>query len=690
MYRYVLYLLLICTLTQYCMSDTCTLKVAICIDVSTYNKHPDYNNNDLGVIKQYINYNVIEHLLNYTSEIAIYTYSGIATKYMAHTPLSTNNDVDWVRNKVNDIQLDFSSTTYADWYNLYDTLYNDYYNDVVLFFNDGYSRVYNENNSTFHYNIDSVIPISNSISSKIISIGIDVNGIDGLSNIQAISGPVGSRDYALLYNITNSPIVDKLHFILGYMCCYQDKDQCGVCHGFTDDHCDGCDGVVGSNKEYDVCGVCGGDSSSCNIPPCHAEANITVTDFHKCKCVYSICSNVEWVKNIWLQSGDVIVEFVTFIHKHSPYDNAYLGNARMNRYEETGIPYHFTYEDTECQKGSDINYCRQVWRFRTYGATGVLNFSGIKPVQFDLVVNGHQESVVNVEIVLNLFKISDPKIYNLIGPSLEVFYDDKYYNPYINNNLSPYVNNHYDFVEGEYVYAKFDVNDGQTSLNIDKIILCTGKNGNPVQYDPSSPHNTGCNTKNVDMIVIPLYDKAFGFSNDKYDFSFGGHGQNWINFKYKSKIYSYYDQILLVYWNYEVSHQISRSVNSEFYDIKNRLNNQLRDQISLYETYSFNYPKELYMKPLHPSIVTKRWKEIPAEKLMMDKRENEANNVNMAIYHVSCKKGLKWVDNVGSCQPNIDSNRNKYNVYDLGYNYLLLMFVLLIVVFAFVWFCSNQ
>eukprot|EP01112_Ceratiomyxa_fruticulosa_P008380 TRINITY_DN2172_c0_g1_i2.p1 TRINITY_DN2172_c0_g1~~TRINITY_DN2172_c0_g1_i2.p1 ORF type:complete len:749 (-),score=145.04 TRINITY_DN2172_c0_g1_i2:40-2286(-) len=40
-------------------------------------------------------------------------------------------------------------------------------------------------------------------------------------------------------------------------------DTCGVCFG-KDLTCSGCDGVLRSNKTYDLCGVCGGDSSSCD------------------------------------------------------------------------------------------------------------------------------------------------------------------------------------------------------------------------------------------------------------------------------------------------------------------------------------------------------------------------------------------------------------------------------------------
>lgn len=95
--------------------------------------------------------------------------------------------------------------------------------------------------------------------------------------------------------------------------------------------------------------------------------------------------DIRWLENRWMccgadESGNlrVIVETTVSGEKRK------LINPRVNFADETGHPLTFEDEEAPCEAGGDGSVCVQRWSLRTYGGSGVVDFSGVKPLLWDV------------------------------------------------------------------------------------------------------------------------------------------------------------------------------------------------------------------------------------------------------------------------------------------------------------------
>jgi len=394
----------------------------------------------------------------------------------------------------------------------------------------------------------------------------------------------------------------------------------------------------------------------------------------------------EWIRNIWLQSGDVIVEFETHINHIEQDDDddqtTKLGDAQILVEQETGVPFHLIYVDSECEAHDDEDKkCKQIWQIRTYDAIGVLDFSGFKPIQFTVFVDGYPRTTVILNLHLTIHRSNDPKVDNMLGATLELFHDRDLkclYDPSDNYKSS--------FIDCSDIFGKVSFHNKTVSVHLDQIFLCTGSSGDPLPYDPSYPHTTGCNTPGIDKTVITLYDKDTGQSNTMFDFDFiqdPPQGPSEIGFKYQARILSNHKQLLQVHWKAElidhyfdddgnVKLHLLEGVTSNFHNQRKELQQTLINQHQNYETHQFLYPRIYYQKPLARTL---------QKESFYDFYDYAASsNVGYSPYYVTCADGYVWYGN--SC-----INTYHSYAYTYGSNYILWLFLLFVIIMIFACYC---
>ena len=902
-----------------CPKTNCPYKVAVCVDSSGYVTVPSIGGNPLNeyTIKNSLKTEIIDYFSGYDIHLALYSYATNAYENMKYTSLKDTHGVNKAKHAIDDIKFYKNSPTwYSNWDELFklvknrghDTLSD--YPDVIIFITGHYPTVHSmspyvedEYGDDISAAINSAHDIKSNGKTKIIAIG--VGDSVRISNIQAISGPIAKKDYFLYkeYQNLNKNLHDN---ISPYVCCESDKDDCGVCYG-DNKSCKGCDGVPNSGKEFDVCGICGGNGTQCVPPPCNHEANVTVVEhtyfdiiphkdygvfefiyhtnylpgsavvlgfseyepcklrkrgtcdnrvkdyntkycdlftvnfpsnkwikevdeaklkvyyranftlhdllyckdthgkgglikenkhgkgyhgtlygavvkpndcYDETKCekiifqthykfeiwlenegvlssmvmVSPIKIEAKWLRNIWLQKGDVIVEFETSINQieqiHPKDKSTILSDAEILVDHETGIPFHLVYVNTTCEVDDDDDdythtpnsntqsthfhphsvidptstnkdRCRQLWRLRTYGGIGVLDFSGFKPIRFNVLVNGHSRVQVKVNLELTIKRSTDPKVDSMLGANLQIFQDRELTNPYFPTGL--YNNS---FIDCSDVFALAFLKNQTVKLWLEEIFLCVGRTGNPLPYEPSNPHNTGCNTPYVDMLVIQLYNKKHNFTNDIYKFEFIHDPPSElfeVGFKYEARALSKFKQLLQVHWRGEIKHYnpkrslrelpryasnsrtssklivnkkpIMTRVNSmakKFKKIEKQIIEILHDQIINHDNYDFNYDKTLYMRPFKYISGTETPQNLKngliTQEQVFGSEENylynPANSVNCQSYNVRCAYGYTWYQ--GRC-----TNTFYTYAHHTGTNFYLWVFLVFIFICVLVYYCYS-
>ena len=250
----------------------------------------------------------------------------------------------------------------------------------------------------------------------------------------------------------------------------------------------------------------------------------------------------KWNRNIWLRSGDIIVEFCTYIE--SKHGDTILWDPQIIRGEETGIPFHIV-NGTNCT-GTNISpdtICKQTWQIRTTDAHGVLDFSGIKPIQYAVYVNGVPKFQVLLTLDLKIMRTRDPVIAYLTP--------DAWFGLYRDDDRTKLVAPMDTFIDCTHVFAKVALHNSTLPLHVDRILICAGSNGgDPVPFDHAHPDTTGCKTPGIDIVVYTLYDKLLNFTNDAFGFEFDRDGDVWESFwKFEAKAISEGKQLVEVHWS---------------------------------------------------------------------------------------------------------------------------------------------
>ena len=267
--------------------------------------------------------------------------------------------------------------------------------------------------------------------------------------------------------------------------------------------------------------------------------------------------NAEWKGNKWLASGDVIIEFTTEVITNDDTDHHfYLDNPIVLVQNQTGIPFQFL-SGTDCDN-TTTDGCKQTWEIRTYGASGVMDFSGMKAIQFDLFAHGISKSNHIVWLNVTIIRGIDPIDSSLsINAWVDLYKDEYFINP-LNDTNNSIVNCHHVF--GKVFIHDIHADDTDISvecpIQINKVELCISAQADYgydlIPFDPDNPSTTGCNTPGIEVISYILYSRYTDYVNDFFDFQFIDHNSSDISssyFKFKVRAITSGIQQLQILWS---------------------------------------------------------------------------------------------------------------------------------------------
>lgn len=247
----------------------------------------------------------------------------------------------------------------------------------------------------------------------------------------------------------------------------------------------------------------------------------------------------EWKKNVWLQCGDVIVEFVT--HSDKKFK---LGDAKVIIGGETGIPFHMIDIDSDCDDHDHHNHheddkCTQHWKMRTFGGAGIVDFSGLKPVQFAVKNHKKHTGYVTLVVDVDVVRSNSPIVHEKFGAKLSIYaVGDSHktgFGPFI-NTFQPC-----DTIIGELILTH---PENCKEFSIEKVEICYAHGSPLLPYNPLYPSSTGCSTLGTRCEPHVLFDKHSGSLD--HDFSFKLITPQM--FEFVPRIVSKFPQFLKVHW----------------------------------------------------------------------------------------------------------------------------------------------
>ena len=353
----------------------------------------------------------------------------------------------------------------------------------------------------------------------------------------------------------------------------------------------------------------------------HQTSGIISTSFNQ----HNILIDAKWVKNIWLASGDVMVKFYTRVdygyylrnarmlydydnynHNHNNHDDN--NNNNNNNYP---IPFHLIYNEDDCDDfeypqchyDEDNTYCTQYWTIKTDGATGVMDFSGLQQIKYDIYSLFPQYHTSNIIVRMDLIikRHSDPITDITLNPFVRIYSND-YYSDIISNHCDNNKNHNIDdcdhghyhkdityYTSKDIIYIESGFDQEHYKYIPKKILLCTGKNGNPVPYDVRYPEYTGCNTPYIDSKAYLLFDIHFNDNNDDDDDDDNNHHHinkdfnfkfihstdpSKIRFKLDANPLFGYNQIIQIYWESQpIEHYLTSHLLDQGIDVNNNNDN---------------------------------------------------------------------------------------------------------------------
>jgi hypothetical protein len=231
-------------------------------------------------------------------------------------------------------------------------------------------------------------------------------------------------------------------------------------------------------------------------------------------------SVLSYVNGLWWQSdGEVLVKVVTRSQLNTA-TAVRLRNARVFLPDVEGVAFELLYDNTECLADTTDadTVCTQHWLLQSVDGAALTNFSGVKPLLFDVSVPQYDTLTVarvDLEMVLHREWHMQDMLSHLSG-TLMMASDDQYAQPYAPDSTQPAV------IDGQLVYVKLAlaVGDAWTdyyTTTLDRVAVCTGS---ALYFDPADGEHSGCNAANVtyDANVL-LYDRDTGYVNEALGFA---------------------------------------------------------------------------------------------------------------------------------------------------------------------------
>jgi hypothetical protein len=266
----------------------------------------------------------------------------------------------------------------------------------------------------------------------------------------------------------------------------------------------------------------------------------------------------------FVASGDVCISFETIVAHLSQnlptvYNTTFLSNATVNSTQMTGIPFVIAQTENYCDPTfpNTESYCTQLWTICSTGGANYNDFSGVKPVQYNMYVLGVNKQQVTVNLKVTITRDVDVgQLSQNLNAYLQLYKDASFQTPY-----NPAIDQA--FVDCNQICGLLSLDVPQQTLNcfnltIEKVTLCSSVTQNLLPYDSENPSATGCNTpisgggsvtKNV---VYDLTQPGVQLSNYNAKFMFEKNppyttGQ--IGFCYESRAQTQFNSMVQINWH---------------------------------------------------------------------------------------------------------------------------------------------
>lgn len=303
------------------------------------------------------------------------------------------------------------------------------------------------------------------------------------------------------------------------------------------------------------------NSSQCveeQVQKIHYPINISMIGNGTLSVSYTVSQVVvsaSWIYNVWLigsDIGDLEVIFRTCVEEipdGSNFTQLMNGEILYNQ-STTPLPFTFINSNVLCDSNSPFPYCCQTWYIRTHGAHthNVVDFSGVIPIQFDVVVDGICRE--DITIYLDLHAKNEGRgteISDNLCTRLDLYRDRYFQRMYTGDPMHP-------LVECDPLYALVSLCEDVDIFDIEirKVSVCYLLNGNIPNFDPSNPSSTGCNAPGALRIIIYSEDPLDApFIDPKAKFSILSDppsGEDKEAFVFTVRPYTNYRQLLQVDW----------------------------------------------------------------------------------------------------------------------------------------------
>lgn len=215
---------------------------------------------------------------------------------------------------------------------------------------------------------------------------------------------------------------------------------------------------------------------------------------------------VYWINNVWMcgpeDGGNLKVNIKTRIRDDDNFPDARLCNPQIDTDQETGYPLVFVEPlDPPCQMIGD--YCYQTWVLRTFDGNNVVDFSGYKPMKFDVcdftLVTGR------VSAAMDLFAIHVGDQSHVsegdVAGELQIYNDRQFTELHDSEEI---------LLDGQKLYGLLCLtNHFHLDVHIKRVYVCYSTEGDIIPFDPLSPSDTGCNTPDIDVMQKLIYSSEY-------------------------------------------------------------------------------------------------------------------------------------------------------------------------------------
>lgn len=205
--------------------------------------------------------------------------------------------------------------------------------------------------------------------------------------------------------------------------------------------------------------------------------------------------DARWLRNVWLEDGDLKVVFETRVRHIEPTDQmphtTNLMFSHVDPLTETGYPLHIVDDMVPCD--NQDGFCVQTWCLVSEDAiiNQIDDFSGFKKLVFAVKVNGETKIYVTINFYIEAYHYgTDTYVQSQVDAALQLYSD-------------PYFNDPYSMGEGTYfidcgkIYGILSFSHYFEDLEavIRRAYICYSNEIELVPYDPHYPDVTGCNTQ---------------------------------------------------------------------------------------------------------------------------------------------------------------------------------------------------